>query len=73
MKQQPNIPKPEPVPNLYDSPLAQTMNTLMIAVPATVAAGALIAAFLHYKNWRGTFALIPAGPLALVALVAPYA
>jgi hypothetical protein len=73
MKQQPNMPKPEPVPNLYDSPLAQTMNTLMIAVPATVAAGALVAAFLHYKNWRGTFALIPAAPLAQVALVAPYA
>ena len=73
MKQQPNMPKPEPVPNLYDSPLAQTMNTLMIAVPATVAVGALVAAFLQYKNWRGTFALIPAAPLALVALVAPYA
>ncbi len=73
MRQQPNMPKPDPVPNLYDSPLGQTVNTLMVAVPVTIATGALIAGFLHRKNWRGTFALIPAAPLALTALVVPRA
>ena len=40
MRKQPNTIDSDPVPNLYDSPLGQTVNTLMVAVPVTLAVGA---------------------------------
>jgi len=68
-----NHPKPEPVPDFSNSPLAQTMETLMIAVPVTLALAVGGAAFLHYKNWRGTFALVPAAFAGVVSLFVPEA
>jgi energy-coupling factor transporter ATP-binding protein EcfA2 len=73
MKQQPNMPKPEPVPDLYDSPLAQTFEMLMVAVPVTMVAGLVAAGILYRKNWRGTFALVAAAPAIVVALFVPLA
>jgi|GEM_PF-464837 len=68
-----HTPKPDPVPYFSETPLGHAMDMLMIAVPAVLVVGALGAAFLHYKNWRGTFALVPAGLAGLVSLFVPEA
>lgn len=66
MKRRPN--RYEPV-DLSDTPFGNAVETLMIALVVTAGAAFIAAAFLHWKNWRGTFALIPAlAGLAIVPL-----
>jgi energy-coupling factor transporter ATP-binding protein EcfA2 len=73
MNDKPHMPKPEPVPDWGADFSENYHDVFFFTLPGLAIGATALAVFLHWKNWRGTFALIPAALSLLLTFVLPAA
>jgi energy-coupling factor transporter ATP-binding protein EcfA2 len=73
MNDKTHMPKPQPVPDWGADFSENYHDVFFFTLPGLAIGATALAVFLHWKNWRGSFALIPAAISLLLTFVLPAA